>query len=360
MPCCFRLGTGRVQRAGCSLARRWQKEAGERPSSAQGVSAARHLPPYLFLLSVALFPLLSQPRRAARQSDHRPPRARVSAELGKSHPLRPSCGHGGAACPTSWHQGKAATTTRGLSSPRGLPGAPARSRALPVMVLEGEPAPATAPRPGTRRPLRFLSPARWVEGVSGQRINQQLPGKQKPCLHRAALGALAQAAVAWPWGAAAHPDLLLVAPGRRQASGPPRIRLLLAHRARSSAHFSCLSGFRNARAVRKQKPQRSLGRWFGERGLLLPKMLPSVAAPSTRRGSSCAGVVLEQPAVGFSPGARRARSGGRCRSLSPGRVPGGFSAPQSHVPPATGPAPSPPAPLHRGHGAVPGPREEAT
>lgn len=274
--------------------------------------------------------------------------------------VHPSCGHGGAPCPTSWHQGKAATTTRGLSSPRGPPGAPARSRALPVMVLEGEPAPATAPRPGTRRPLRFLSPARWVEGVSGQRINQQLPGKQKPCLHRAALGALAQAAVAWPWGAAAHPDLLLVAPGRRQASGPPRIRLLLAHRARSSAHFSCLSGFRNARAVRKQKPQRSLGRWFGERGLLLPKMLPSVAAPSTRRGSSCAGVVLEQPAVGFSPGARRARSGGRCRSLSPGRVPGGFSAPQSHVPPATGPAPSPPAPLRRGHGAVPGPREEAT
>lgn len=54
------------------------------------------------------------------------------------------------------------------------------------------------------------------------------------------------------------------------ASGPPRICLLLVHRAQSSASFSCLSGFRNARAVRKQKPRRSLGRWFEGGGVSSP------------------------------------------------------------------------------------------
>lgn len=190
---------------------------------AQGVGAVCHLPPYLFLLSVALFPLRSRPRRATRQSDHAPPCACVSAELGKSRPLRPSCGHSSAACPTCRRRGKGCDhraraelspwPPRGPSLEQGSagdsPGGRARSSHCSSPWDE-----AAAPISQPTAPS-----VRWVEEASGQRIKQQLPGKQKPCLHRTALGALAQAAVAWPWGAAAHPDLLLAAPRRRQPAG---------------------------------------------------------------------------------------------------------------------------------------------
>lgn len=124
--------------------------------------------------------------------------------------------------------------------------------------------PLSVPGLGLEEPCSFLIPSTglgWNLCASGERSTRQLPGKQKPCLHRTAPGLLAQSD---PLGSGhsaplgSQEDI----PVQSQGSAP------------ASGSSSCLAGLGNGRRAWKLKPQQSWG-W-----LLLLKPLPALGVSS--------------------------------------------------------------------------------
>lgn len=207
------------------------------------------------------------------------------------------------------------------------PGGRARSGCLSLSL--SPPLPGWAG--GWRSRAHSSSLALWA-GISvpvgrGAGEHQQLPGKQKPCLHQTAPGVLAQRG---PGGGRCPP----APPGSREEPAGSQ------GSASARGSSACPSGFGNARTAWKQKPQQS-------RGCCSPQ------APSSPRGDPGQGDVaaVTAPSQGTAAKARPGHLWGlipqsRCGAAGSGRTPN----------PGAAPAPSPPSlppSLPRGRGKKP-------